>query len=129
MSKGHILVIEDNMDNYELVRFYVERDGYDTFVALTGPEGVQAAIKQMPDLILVDLSLPIMDGWDVTRRIKADPRTTHIPMIAVTARTLPVDRKRALEAGCDEYIPKPIDFTALLQAINRLMQKVNRAKE
>ena len=129
MSKGNILVIEDNMDNYELIRFYVERDGYDTFVALTGPEGVQAAIKQKPDLILVDLALPIMDGWDVTRRIKEDPRTTHIPMIAVTARTLPVDRKRALEAGCDEYIPKPIDFAALLQAINRLMQKVNRIQE
>ena len=129
MSKGNILVIEDNMDNYELIRFYVERDGYDTFVALTGPEGVQAAIKQKPDLILVDLALPIMDGWDVTRRIKEDPRTTHIPMIAVTARTLPVDRKRALEAGCDEYIPKPIDFAALLQAISRLMQKVNRIQE
>lgn len=129
MSKGHILVIEDNMDNYELIRFFVERDGYDTFVALTGPEGVQAAIKQKPDLILVDLALPIMDGWDVTRRIKADPRTTHIPMIAVTARTLPVDRKRALEAGCDEYIPKPIDFAVLLQAINRLMQTVDRSQE
>lgn len=126
MSKGNILVIEDNMDNYELIRFYVERDGYDTFVALTGPEGVQAAIKQKPDLILVDLALPIMDGWDVTRRIKEDPRTTHIPMIAVTARTLPVDRKRALEAGCDEYIPKPIDFATLLLAINRLMKTVHR---
>ena len=129
MSKGNILVIEDNMDNYELIRFYVERDGYDTFVALTGPEGVQAAIKQKPDLILVDLALPIMDGWDVTRRIKEDPRTTHIPMIAVTARTLPVVRKRALEAGCDEYIPKPIDFAALLQAISRLMERVDHASK
>jgi len=125
MSKGHILIIEDNMDNSELIRFFVERDGYDTFVALTGPEGVQAAIKQKPDLILVDLALPIMDGWDVTRRIKADPKTAHIPMIAVTARTLPIDRARALEAGCEEYIPKPIDFTTLLAAINRLMEKIN----
>jgi len=129
MSKGRILIIEDNMDNHELIRFFLERDGYDTFLAMTGPEGVQAAIKQLPDLILVDLALPIMDGWDATRAIKADPKTTHIPIVAVTARTMPIDRSRALMAGCDEYIAKPIGFGALLRVVNSLMERVNRADE
>jgi two-component system cell cycle response regulator DivK len=128
MSKGRILIIEDNMDNHELIRFFLERDGYDTFLAMTGPEGVQAAIKQLPDLILVDLALPIMDGWDVTRNIKAEPKTAHIPMVAVTARTMPIDRSRALMAGCEEYIPKPIDFAALLSVVNRLMERVKRSQ-
>jgi two-component system, cell cycle response regulator DivK len=129
MSKGRILIVEDNMDNHELIRFFLERDGYDTFLAMTGPEGVQAAFKQVPDLILVDLALPIMDGWDVTRNIKSEPRTAHIPIVAVTARTMPLDRSRAMMAGCDEYIAKPIDFTALLRVVNRLMDRVNRSSD
>lgn len=128
MSKGRILIIEDNMDNHELIRFFLERDGYDTFLAMTGPEGLQAAIKQMPDLVLVDLALPIMDGWDVTRRIRANEKTARLPIVAVTARTMPIDRMRAIEAGCDEYVPKPIDFHALLGVVNRLMARVNQAR-
>ncbi len=129
MSKGRILIIEDNMDNHELIRFFLERDGYDTFLAMTGPEGLQAAIKQLPDLVIVDLALPLMDGWDVTRGIKAEPKTALIPVVAVTARTMPLDRSRAMMAGCDEYIAKPIDFTALLRVVNRLMERVRRSSE
>lgn len=129
MSKGRILIIEDNMDNHELIRFFLERDGYDTFLAMTGPEGLQATIKQLPDLVLVDLALPLMDGWDVTRSIKTEPKTAHIPVVAVTARTMPIDRSRAMMAGCDEYIAKPIDFTALLRVVNRLMERVRRSSE
>ncbi len=128
MSKGRILIIEDNMDNHELIRFFLERDGYDTFLAMTGPEGLQAAIKQVPDLVLVDLALPIMDGWDVTRKIRENERTAKLPIVAVTARTMPIDRMRAIEAGCDEYIAKPIDFAALLGAVNRLMERTKRAR-
>ncbi len=128
MSKGRILIIEDNMDNYELVRFFLERYGYETFLAATGAEGVQAALKQLPDLALVDLALPLMDGWDVSRRIKSDPRTAHIPLIAVTARTQLIDRQRALEAGCEDYIPKPIDFSTLLIAVERAIQKTRRTQ-
>ena len=128
MSKGRILIIEDNMDNHELIRFFLERDGYDTFLAMTGSEGVQAAFKQVPDLILVDLALPLMDGWDATRHIKADPKTAHIPIVAVTTRTMPLDRSRAMMAGCDEYIAKPIDFAALLRAVNRLMERAKRGQ-
>jgi CheY-like chemotaxis protein len=128
MSKGRILIIEDNMDNHELIRFFLERDGYDTFLAMTGPEGLQAAIKQVPDLVLVDLALPIMDGLDVTRKIRENERTAKLPIVAVTARTMPIDRMRAIEAGCDEYIAKPIDFTALLAAVNRLMAHAKQAR-
>ncbi|MBI5293908.1 MAG: response regulator [Chloroflexi bacterium] len=128
MSKGRILIIEDNMDNHELIRFFLERDGYDTFLAMTGPEGLQAAIKQVPDLVLVDLALPIMDGWDVTRKIRENEKTARLPIVAVTARTMPIDRMRAIEAGCDEYIAKPIDFVALLGAVNRLMERTKRTR-
>lgn len=129
MSKGRILIIEDNMDNHELIRFFLERDGYDTFLAMTGPEGLQAAIKQVPDLVLVDLALPIMDGWDVTRKIRENEKTANIPIVAVTARTMPIDRMRAIEAGCNEYVPKPIDFLALLDVVNRLMTRVKRSQD
>jgi two-component system, cell cycle response regulator DivK len=128
MSKGRILIIEDNMDNHELIRFFLERDGYDTFLAMTGPEGLHAAIKQLPDLVLVDLALPIMDGWDVTRKIRENEKTTRLPIVAVTARTMPIDRMRAIEAGCDEYIAKPIDFVALLNVVNRLMERAKRSQ-
>lgn len=123
MSKGNILIVEDNMDNYELVRFVLERNGYNVFLAVNGRDGVDAARLQMPDLILMDLSLPEMDGWAATARIKKDVKTKHIPLVALTVHTLPADRKRALDAGVDSYLTKPINMEALIQVVGNLIEK------
>jgi len=124
MSKGHILVVEDNMDTYQLVRFILEKNGYDSFLAMNGRDGVNAATKQMPDLIIMDLSMPEMDGWTAMRLIKSDARTASIPMIALTAHVLPADRKRAMDAGCDEYITKPMDLLDLVESVEYWLSKV-----
>jgi two-component system cell cycle response regulator DivK len=121
MSRGRILVVEDNMDSYELVRIMLERNGYETFLAMNGRDGVNAAIKQKPDLILMDLSLPEMNGWEATERIKSNPGTMHIPIFAVTAHALDSDRKRALDAGCDGYITKPLDLLELVQVVDQAL--------
>jgi CheY-like chemotaxis protein len=117
MSKGRILVVEDNMDNYELVRFILERAGYDVFLAVNGRDGVAAARLQKPELILMDLGMPEMDGWRAAKTLKADDATKSIPLYALTAYTLPKERKRALEAGCDGYVSKPIRMDAFLNTI------------
>ncbi len=123
MGKGRILVIEDNMDTYELVRFILEKNGYETFLAMNGRDGVNAASKQLPDLIIMDLAMPEMDGWTATRLIKSNARTASIPLIALTAHALPSDRQRALEAGCDDYIVKPMELEELLEMVVRWIQK------
>ena len=125
MSKGRILVVEDNMDNYELVRFVLERDGYDVFLAVNGRDGVAAARLQKPDLILMDLGMPEMDGWMATEKIKSDPLTKEIILIAITAHTLPRDRFRALQAGCDGYVSKPIHVDSFLALIHESFEKIN----
>jgi CheY-like chemotaxis protein len=117
MSKGRILVVEDNMDNYELVRFVLERAGYDVFLAVNGRDGVSAARLQKPDLILMDLGMPEMDGWLAAEKLKADESTKWIPLYALSAHTLPAERKRALEAGCDGYVSKPIHMAGFLEVI------------
>ena len=119
MSKGRILVVEDNMDNYELVRFILERAGYDVFLAMNGRDGVSAARFQKPDLILMDLGMPEMDGWLAAEELKADEITKPIPLYALSAYTLPSERKRALEAGCDGYLSKPILMEGFLDVIER----------
>ena len=123
MSKGSILVVEDNMDTYELVSFILEKNGYETFLAMNGRDGVAAAAKQNPDLIIMDLAMPSMDGWTAAGLIKKDERTAAIPLIALTARAQPSDRHRALEAGCDDYISKPIDLTQLVKCVEQWMSK------
>jgi two-component system cell cycle response regulator DivK len=123
MSKGHILVVEDNLDNYELVRTILELAGYDTFLAVNGRDGVDAARKQKPDLILMDMSMPEMDGWDATALIRDDPETAHIPMIALTVHTLPVERKRAMDAGVNAYLAKPYDASQLIQLVGNVLEK------
>ena len=125
MSKGRILVVEDNMDNYELVRFVLERAGYDVFLAVNGRDGVAAARLQRPDLILMDLSMPEMDGWIAAEKIKADEATKDIPLFALTAHTLPRDRYRALQAGYDGYVSKPIHVESFLSMINEAFEKIN----
>ena len=129
MSKGHILVVEDNIDNYELVRTILGLADYDTFLAVNGRDGVDAARKQQPDLILMDMNLPEMDGWDATERIRSDPKTAHIPMVALTVHTLPRERKRALDAGVDAYLPKPFDATYFLQVVESTLRNSKRKKK
>ena len=126
MSKGRILIVEDNMDNYQLVRYVLERAGYETFLAVNGRDGMDAARYQMPDLILMDLGLPEMDGWEAAEKIKADPETKSIPLIAITAHTLPRDRFRALQAGCEGYVTKPIHVESFLEVIDKTFEKLNR---
>lgn len=123
MSKKRVLVVEDNMDTYELVRFILEKRGYETFLAMNGRDGVNAAIKQKPDLIIMDLSMPQMDGWTATKIIKEDPSTLSIPLIALTAHALPSDRKRAMDAGCNEYITKPMDIDELVEAVEEWINR------
>jgi two-component system cell cycle response regulator DivK len=128
MSKGRILVVEDNMDNYELVRFVLERAGYDVFLAVNGRDGVAAERLQKPDLILMDLSMPEMDGWMATEKIKADITTREIPLYAITAHTLPRDRFHAVQAGCDGYISKPIHVETFLAVIDEAFEKLDRRR-
>ena len=123
MSKGQILVVEDNIDNYELVRFILERAGYDVFLAMNGRDGVAAARSQKPDLILMDLTMPEMDGWLAAKRLKADDTTRSIPLYALSAHALPNERIRALEAGCDGYVLKPIHMAGFLEVIEQALGK------
>jgi CheY-like chemotaxis protein len=129
MSKGHVLVVEDNIDNYELVRTILGIAGYDTFLAVNGEDGVTAASKQKPDLILMDMSLPEMDGWEATKLIRKNPETAHIPMIALTVHTLPLERKRALEAGVDAYLPKPYDAGQLIRLVEGVLKNSKQKKK
>ena len=121
MSKGRILIVEDNMDNYELVRIVLERAGYDVFLAVNGRDGVDAARAQKPDLILMDLGLPEMDGWKATEKLKANEETKSIPLYALTAHTLPQERKRAILAGCDGYVAKPIHMKGFLDVVDEAL--------
>jgi CheY-like chemotaxis protein len=113
-----VLLVEDNYDNYEMVRFLLERAEYSVVGAHTGREAVSAAREHKPDVILMDLSLPEMDGWEAAREIKNDPEIAHIPLIALTAHTLPGDRQKAIESGFDNYISKPINVSAFYEIVN-----------
>jgi two-component system cell cycle response regulator DivK len=129
VSKGRILIVEDNMDNYELVRFVLERAGYDVFLAVNGRDGVDAARLQKPDLILMDLGMPEMDGWTASRKLKSDDTTKSIPVYVLSAHTLPQDRKRARQAGCDGFLTKPIHVQSFLEIINERFEKINRQSQ
>lgn len=123
MTKPRVLIVEDNVDNYELVRFLLERAGYQTLSAANGAEGVETAKRERPDLVLMDLSMPEMDGWNAAARLKADEETRHIPIIALTAHALPGDRKRAIDAGCDGYISKPINVASFDKLVAALLRQ------
>ncbi|MBI5944021.1 MAG: response regulator [Chloroflexi bacterium] len=123
MAKKRILIVEDNMDTYELVRFILEKSGYETFLAVNGRDGVNAVRKQNPDLIIMDLSMPEMDGWTATSLIKKDEQISNIPLIAVTAHALPSDRQRAMDAGCNEYVTKPMDLLDLVDTVNQWVSR------
>ncbi len=123
MSKGRILVVEDNMDTYEIVRFILEKNGYETFLAANGRDGANAAIKQSPDLVIMDLAMPEMDGWTAIEIIRGNQRTSSIPLIVLSAHALPADRQRAMNAGADEYITKPMDINDVVKSVDRWIGK------
>lgn len=115
----NVLVVEDNEMNRDMLCRRLERKGYDVLVAADGIEGIELARSQGPDIIIMDLSLPRVDGWEACRRLKADPTTSEIPIIALTAHAMSTDREKALEAGCDDFDTKPVDFTRLLEKIEQ----------
>jgi len=112
-----LLLVEDNEMNRDMLSRRLLRRGYEVVMAVDGGEGVEMATSAQPDLILMDMSLPVIDGWEATRRIKAAPATSHIPVIALTANAMSGDREKALAAGCDEFDTKPVDFARLLGKI------------
>ena len=117
-----ILYVEDNDDNVYMLKLRFELlDGFEVLVAEDGEAGCAKAIAENPDLILMDLDLPVVDGWEATRRLKADPVSSGIPIIALTAHAMSGSREKALAAGCDDFDTKPIDFDRLLEKISRLL--------
>lgn len=120
---GRILLVEDNPQNRYLVTFLLEKSGYTVEAALDGEEALQVieSMSPPPQLILMDMQLPKMDGYEATRRIKADDRFRHIPLVALTAHSMKGDRGKAIDAGCDEYVTKPVDADGLVALIARLI--------
>ena len=116
-----ILLVEDNEMNRDMLSRRLEHQGFEVVLAMDGASGVQLAESEVPDLVLMDMSLPVLDGWEATRRLKASPGTKHIPVVALTAHAMSSDRQKALDAGCDDYDTKPIDFPRLLGKIDLLL--------
>jgi two-component system cell cycle response regulator DivK len=114
-----ILLVEDNEMNRDMLSRRLERRGYEVVIAVDGQQGVELARSAQPSLVLMDMSLPVMDGWEATRRIRADPATRHLPVIALTAHAMAGDERRAMEAGCDDFDTKPIELPRLLGKIER----------
>jgi two-component system, cell cycle response regulator DivK len=121
-----ILYVEDNDDNVYVMRGRLPRLGFQVVVATDGEQGVVMAETEAPDLILMDLRLPGIDGWEATRRIKAAPATNAIPIIALSAHAMAGDREKALAAGCDDYDTKPVDFPELLEKIQTILARVRK---
>lgn len=115
-----ILLVEDNEDNRDMLSRRLERKGFVVTLAIDGLDGINKAKENMPDLILMDMSLPVMDGWQATKTLKSEPETKNIPVIALTAHAMSSDRDKAIEAGCDDYDTKPVDFKRLLAKIEKL---------
>lgn len=116
-----ILLVEDNEMNRDMLSRRLLRNGFDVIMAVNGQEGIDLAASQTPDLILMDMSLPVLDGWDATRQLKADPATAGIPVIALTAHAMESDREKALAAGCDDFDTKPIELPRLLEKMKALL--------
>ena len=118
-----ILLVEDNEMNLDMLSRRLMRKGYEVVLAVDGQSGVEMAQTQSPNLVLMDMSLPILDGWEATRRLKADASTRHIPIIALTAHAMSSDRVKAIEAGADDYDTKPVELPRLLGKIEVLLEK------
>jgi two-component system cell cycle response regulator DivK len=119
-----ILYVEDNEDNVFMLKNRLARAGHTVIIATDGAQGVAMALSERPDMILMDLSLPVLDGWQATRQIKATPDTKHIPVIALTAHAMAGDREKALSAGCDDFDTKPVELPRLLAKIKELGERV-----
>jgi two-component system cell cycle response regulator DivK len=117
-----ILIVEDNEDNRDSLSRRLQRRGFEVLLAPDGRAGLDTAKSEKPDLILMDMNMPELDGWEATRQIKADPALAHIPVIALTAHAMTGDRERALEAGCADYHTKPIELPTLLSQIEKVLQ-------
>jgi len=118
-----LLVVEDNEENRDALSRRLQRRGFEVLIAVNGKTGVETAKTEKPDLILMDMNMPELDGWEATRQIKAEESTSHLPVIGLTAHAMPGDRERAIEAGCADYHTKPVDFTKLLAQIEAILQR------
>jgi two-component system, cell cycle response regulator DivK len=117
-----ILLVEDNDMNRDMLSRRLVRNGYEVFLAMDGQQGIDMALSDRPDLILMDMSLPVIDGWEATRRIKANDATRQIPVIALTAHAMAGDREKAMEVGCDDYDTKPVEISRLVGKIAALLK-------
>jgi len=122
-----ILLVEDNEMNRNMLSRRLQRSGYNVVTAENGAQGLALARSEAPALVLMDITLPDMDGWEVTRMLRADASTRHLPIIALTARVLISDRAKAFEVGCDDYDTKPVDFSRLIEKIENLLEKAGPA--
>jgi CheY-like chemotaxis protein len=118
-----ILYVEDNEDNIYMLKNRLGRKGFNVLIAMDGAQGVAMAASEQPELILMDLSLPVLDGWEATRQIKAAEKTRHIPIIALSAHAMTGDREKALAAGCDDFDTKPVEFDRLIEKIEKARGK------
>ena len=116
-----VLLVEDNEMNRDMLSRRLTRRGFEVIFAVNGQEGVDLAVSERPDIILMDLSLPVLDGWEATRRVKADGATSSVPIIGLTAHAMSGDRERAIEAGCDDYDTKPVEIERLIGKIEKLL--------
>lgn len=120
-----LLLVEDNEMNRDMLSRRLERKGFEVVMAVDGAQGVAMAVSELPDLILMDMNLPILDGWEATKQIKATPATASIPVVGLTAHAMSGDREKGMAAGCDDYDTKPVDFPRLLGKIQAILDKVN----
>jgi two-component system, cell cycle response regulator DivK len=118
-----VLLVEDNEMNRDMLSRRLARRGFHVISAVDGQQGVDLARSEKPDIILMDMSLPVMDGWEATRRVKSDDATHNVPVIGLTAHAMSGDREKAIEAGCDDYDTKPVDLDRLLEKIEHLLRK------
>jgi len=126
MTSPKILIVEDNESSRDMLARRLTRRGYQVTSAADGKRGIAMAHEQSPDLIVMDMSLPEIDGWEATRRLKADPATRAIPIIALTAHAMASDRKKAMDAGCDDYHTKPVDFESLVRSLEAFLEARHR---
>jgi CheY-like chemotaxis protein len=126
MAPIHVLLVEDNVDNRDMMQFLLERAGYTVSTAETGMEALATAHREKPDVILMDLSMPEMDGWTAAKELRKDPLLVNVPLIAVTAHTLPGDRRKAIDSGFDSYISKPINVRTFDVMVAKVLEEKSK---
>ena len=122
---ARILLVEDNEMNRDMLSRRLIKRGHEVIIAVDGQQGVDIAVKEAPEIVLLDMSLPVLDGWEAAGKLKGDPATAQIPIIALTAHAMTGDREKCLEAGCDDYDSKPVEFKRLLGKIETLLGKAD----